>query len=324
MRLLPLPPSGRARFAPRRWWLIMPVIFVTYSLACLDRVNFGFAAAGGMAADLGLTSEMSSLIGSFFLVGYFAFQNPGAIYAQRHSVKKLIFACMFVWGVCATVTGLLSDVGSLLVVRFLLGAAEAAILPAILIFVSRWFTRAERSRANTLLILGNPTTMLWMSVLSGYLVDAFGWRWMFILEGFPTVIWAFCWWAIVRERPDDATWLLPEEKADLARRLAAEQAGLPVVRDYRAALRSRVVLLLAAQYFFWSFAFFGFVLWLPSILKQSSTIGIVQTGWLAALPYLLAIVAMVLVSQVSDRRQDRRGVDGTDHPCRAPGAGARP
>lgn len=182
----------------------MPVIFVTYSLACLDRVNFGFAAAGGMAADLGLTSGMSSLIGSFFLLGYCAFQIPGAIYAQRHSVKQLIFVCMLVWGLCATITGLLSGVGSLLVVRFLLGAAEAAILPAMLIFVSRWFTRAERSRANTFLILGNPTTMLWMSVLSGYLVDAFGWRWMFILEGLPTVAWAFCWWALARERPDDA------------------------------------------------------------------------------------------------------------------------
>lgn len=299
---------AKAAFAPQRWWRIMPLVFVTYSLACLDRANFGFAAAGGMAADLGISSSQSALIGSFFLVGYIAFQVPGGIFAQRHSVKQFIFACLMIWGICATLTGMLSNYTALLITRFCLGAAEAAVLPAMLLFLSRWFTRAERSRANTLLILGNPVTMLWMSIVSGYLINALDWRWMFIIEGFPTIIWAFCWWMIVRERTAEAPWLTSGEQQELSQRLAAEQNQVPAMKGFSTAFRSRAVLLLSAQYFCWSFGFFGFVLWLPSILQQGSSLGMVQTGWLSGIPYLAAIVAMIAVSFLSDRIQSRRSV----------------
>ncbi|HYD84807.1 MAG TPA: MFS transporter [Opitutus sp.] len=290
----------------RRWWAVLPLVFVTYSLAYLDRANYGFAAAAGMAADLEISERMSALIGALFALGYCVFQIPGVAYAQRHSVKKLVFYCLLLWGAFATLTGVVSGAPALLAIRFGLGVAEAAVLPAMLVYVSNWFTRAERSRANSLLILGGPATVLWMSVLSGYLIEAVGWRWMFILEGLPTIVWAFLWWWLVCERPADARWLSTDEKAALAAELEREQAEVAPMRNYREAFRSRTVQVLAWQYFFWSLSFFGFVLWLPSIIKQASSMGIVQTGWLSAAPYLLAMIAMPVVSTLSDRAGSRK------------------
>ncbi len=299
-------PEGCRKSASGRWWRILPLVFITYSLAYLDRANYGFAAAAGMAQDLAISDQTSALIGAVFALGYCVFQVPGVAYARRHSVKKLVFICLLLWGSLATLTGIVSGVPALMAIRFGLGAAEAAVFPAMLVYVSNWFTRAERSRANSLLILGGPATVLWMSVLSGYLVDAVGWRWMFILEGLPTVLWAFLWWRQACEQPAHAPWLAPADKEELSKTLRNEQAALPPVRGYGEAFRSRIVQVLAWQYFFWSLSFFGFVLWLPSIIRQASSLGIVQTGWLSAGPYLLAMIALPLVSLLSDRAGVRK------------------
>jgi sugar phosphate permease len=310
---MPMPSSTHEAYAPspvrlskRRWWYLMPVAFVTYSLAYLDRANYGFAAAAGMAADLHISKVLNALIGSLFFLGYFAFQIPGALYAQRRSVRRLVFWSLLLWGACATLTGVVRDANWLLVIRFLLGVVEAAVLPAMLILLANWFTRSERSRANTFLILGNPVTILWMSVLSGYVVQALDWRWMFILEGVPAILWALIWWRLVRDHPTQVAWLAPAERDAIELALSREQAGIKPVRDYAAAFRSREVLLLCAQYFFWSIGVYGFVLWLPSILKEGSTLGIVATGWLSSAPYLLAVVAMLATSWLSDRLLNRK------------------
>ena len=294
------------RLAPRRWWYIMPIVFITYSLAYLDRANYGFAAASGMAEDLHITPALSSLLGALFFLGYFFFQVPGAIYAEKRSVKKLIFVSLILWGGLATLTGMVSDVYLLVAIRFLLGVVEAAVMPAMLIYLCHWFTRAERSRANTFLILGNPVTILWMSVVSGYLVQQLDWRWMFIIEGLPAVIWAFFWWRLVDDRPAQANWLSAQEKAGLQEALAAEQQGIKPVKNYREAFRSPKVIILSLQYFCWSIGVYGFVLWLPSILKQAANLDIVQAGWLSSLPYLAAVIAMLGVSWASDRMQKRK------------------
>ncbi|MDB6169998.1 MAG: transporter [Verrucomicrobia bacterium] len=293
--------------APRRWWYVMPVVFITYSLAYLDRANYGFAAAAGMARELNIGKGMFSLIGSLFFLGYFFFQIPGAIYAQRHSVRKLVFVSLILWGAAATLTGLVTGVGALLAVRFALGIVEAAVLPAMIIYLGNWFSRSERSRANTLLILGNPVTILWMSIASGYLIRSFGWRGMFIIEGAPAILWAFAWWMLASETPNDARWLTAAEKAALAGRLAQEQAGLKTFGTYLETFRSREVVLLCVQYFSWSLGVYGFVLWLPSIVKEGSAAGIVATGWLSAVPFVVAIVAMLVSSFFSDRRAHRIG-----------------
>ena len=292
--------------AQSRWYRLLPIAFITYSLAYLDRANFGFGAASGMATDLNITPSMSSLLGSLFFLGYFFFQVPGAIYAENKSAKKLIFWSLILWGGLAMATGIISNVNALIVIRFMLGVVESGVMPSMLLFLSRWFTKKERSQANTFLILGNPVTILWMSVLSGYLVQAVGWRWMFIIEGVPAIIWAFFWWRLVDDKPTDADWLTSPEKQALAAELEKEQQGIKPVKNYGEAFKSRIVILLSLQYALWSIGVYGFVMWLPSILNAAPNMNIVKTGWLSAVPYLLAIIGMLAASYYSDKTLNRK------------------
>jgi sugar phosphate permease len=292
--------------AAARWYRLIPIAFITYSLAYLDRANFGFGAASGLAQDLHLTPAMSSLLASLFFLGYFFFQIPGAHYAAHHSARKLIFWSLIFWGGLATATGLVSNVNALIVIRFMLGVVESAVMPAMLILLSNWFTKEERSRANTFLILGNPATVLWMSILSGYLINALGWRWMFILEGLPAVVWAFFWWRLVQDQPEKAPWLTKPEKEALTHQLQAEQQGLKPVKNYGEAFRSRTVIVLSVQYALWSIGVYGFVMWLPSIIKAAPDMDMIETGWLAAVPYVLAIAGMLGASYFSDKTGNRK------------------
>jgi len=292
--------------APARWYRLLPVAFITYSLAYMDRTNFGFGMAGGMAKDLGITSAMSSLLGSMFFLGYFFFQIPGVLYASNKSAKKLIFWSLILWGLCAMATGLISNISVLMVIRFMLGVMESAVFPSMVLLLSRWFVKAERSRANTLLIFGNPITVLWMSIMSGYLINALGWRWMFIWEGLPAIVWAFFWWRLADDKPKDARWLSQDEKDELERRLQMEQQGIKPVKNYLTVFKSPLVILLCLLFALWSVGVYGFVIWLPSILNAASGMTIVKTGWLSAFPFFMSIIGMIIVSYCSDRTLKRK------------------
>jgi sugar phosphate permease len=294
------------KLAKQRWFRLIPIAFITYSLAYLDRANFGFATAGGMGKDLHITASISSLLGSLFFLGYFFFQIPGALYAANKSAKKLIFWSLILWGGLAMATGLISNVNLLIVIRFMLGVVESAVMPSMLVFLSRWFTKSERSRANTFLILGNPATILWMSILSGYLIKSVGWRWMFIWEGLPAIVWAFFWWKLVQDKPKDATWLSETQKQDIEDALQEEQNAIKPVKNYAAAFKSKKVILLCLQYALWNIGVYGFVMWLPSILNAAPDMDIVKTGWLASIPYVFAIIGMLSASYFSDKTLNRK------------------
>jgi sugar phosphate permease len=291
--------------AKQRWLRLIPIAFITYSLAYLDRANYGFGAASGLAEDLHITAGTSSLLGSLFFLGYFFFQVPGAAFAEKKSAKVLIFWSLIAWGLLASFTGMITNIKLLFVIRFALGVVESAVMPSMLVLLSNWFTKAERSRANTFLILGNPATVLWMSIVSGYLVNSVGWRWMFIAEGIPAVIWAFIWWKVVNDKPRDAKWLTEQEKNDFEQQLAEEQEGIKAVKNYSEAFKSKPVILLSAQYFLWSIGVYGFVMWLPSIIKAAPNMDIVKTGWLSSVPYILAIILMLVASYFSDKTLNR-------------------
>lgn len=292
--------------ARARWFRLIPVAFITYSLAYLDRANFGFGVAGGMGEDLKITADTLSLLSSLFFLGYFFFQIPGTHYAANKSAKKLIFWSLILWGALAMATGFVSNVNVLIVIRFMLGVTESAVMPSMIVLLSRWFTRAERSRANTFLILGNPVTILWMSILSGYLIEAVGWRWMFILEGAPAIIWAICWWYLVNDKPKDATWLSDNDKKLIDEHLQKEQQGIKPVKNYAEAFKSKVVILLCLQYALWSIGVYGFVMWLPSIIKAAPDMDIVKTGWFSSVPYIFAIIGMLAASWFADKTLNRK------------------
>ena len=182
-----------------------------------DRVNYAYGVAGGLADTIKMSSATASLVLALFFVGYTTFQIPGASYAAKHSAKKLVFWALLLWGGLCAAQGLVKTALMLAVVRTLLGAVESVVFPAMLVFLTHWFTKRERSKANTLLILGNPLTMTTVSVISGFLIDYFdraprwrgcrSWQMMFVLEGIPSILWAGVWWFMADDRPSDAKWL---------------------------------------------------------------------------------------------------------------------
>jgi len=290
----------------RRWLYLMPVVFFTYSLAYLGRSNFGFGAAAGLAATLKITESRAAFLGSVFFLGYFLFQVPAAAYARRKSATRLIFFALISWGVLSALTGVIREFWLLVVDRLLLGVAESLILPSMLILLTNWFTRTERSRANAILILGNPVTVTWMAAVTGFLIQAAGWQMTFILEGIPSVLWAFVWIAVARDNPRDASWLSPASSLQLEAALEQEQTALPQHGNLASALRVPGVILLCFQYFFWSFGVYGLVLWIPEMIRSGSTRGIETVGLLSAVPFLLAVVLMMIVAHFSDRTLNRR------------------
>ncbi len=290
----------------KRWTRILPAVFITYSLAYLDRANYGFGAAAGLAETLHISGQQSALLASLFFLGYLLPQIPGATYANRRSARRLIFVALLGWGTFAALTGVIRNFWLLAVDRMLLGAAESVVLPAMLILLMRWFTRTERSRANTFLILGNPVTVLWMSAATGFLIRAIGWQHTFVVEGALSVVWAFAWLVLVRDRPEQAAWLSERGRLVLESELEQEQQSLPQVVRIGRALRHRNVLRLCIQFFFWSLGVYGFVLWLPVVIHNVSAQAIDITGLLVAVPYLAASIAMVVVSHYSDRNARRK------------------
>jgi sugar phosphate permease len=286
-------------------------VFITYSLAYLDRANYGFGAAAGMAKTLGITGSKNSLLGALFFLGYFFFQVPGMVAARRFSCTRLVAVSLLAWGTLAALTGILYEFWMLAIDRFLLGVAESIIFPALLLLLTRWFTRSDRSRANVLLMLGNPVTVLWMSAITGFLIERFGWQRTFILEGAPSIAWAVIWILFVHDRPTEARWFPSDEAQLLTAQLAVEQRELPAsahatTHTLRAALLRKDVIVLAIQYFCWSFGIYGFILWLPTIVREGASLNIGRTGLMSAAPYLLAIVLELITGHLSDRAQMRR------------------
>ena len=290
----------------RRWLYLMPVVFVTYSLAYLGRSNFGFGAAAGLAKSLNITESRAAFLGSVFFLGYFLFQIPAATYATRRSATRLVFFALISWGILSGLTGVIRNYWLLVVDRTVLGVAESLIMPSMLILLANWFTREERSKANAILILGNPVTVTWMSAATGYLIRAVGWQWTFVLEGIPSVVWALVWILVARDYPPQVRWLAKESSGQLTAALAREQTSLPEYRNLGAALRVPGVTVLCLQYFSWSFGVYGLTLWIPEMIRSGSARGIEQVGILSAAPFLLGVVLMLAVSTISDRALIRK------------------
>jgi sugar phosphate permease len=289
-----------------RWLYLMPVVFVTYSLAYLGRSNFGFGAAAGLAQSLHITESRVAFLSSAFFLGYFLFQVPAASYATRRSATRLVFFALISWGIFSGLTGVIRQFWLLVIDRLLLGVAESLILPSMLILLTHWFTRQERSRANAILILGNPVTVTWMAAVTGYLINAVGWQMTFILEGIPSVLWAFVWALVARDRPGEAHWLRAEDSEQLTKALDLEQSTLPEYKNFSATLRVPGVILLCAQYFFWSLGVYGLVQWIPVMIGVGSARGIETVGLLSAAPFLLGVMLMLAVAYFSDRALNRK------------------
>ena len=214
---------------PRQRWLrIIPPILIACIISYMDRVNIAFAMPGGMDADLGITASMAGLAGGIFFIGYLFLQVPGGKIAVHGSGKKFIGWSLVAWVVISILTGLVTNHYQLLFLRFALGVAEGGMLPVVLTMISNWFPDAERGRANAIVIMFVPIAGIITAPLSGWIITALDWRWLFIIEGLMSVAVLVLWVMAVCDRPQEARWISEKEK----KITAYHEAGHAVVSRY--------------------------------------------------------------------------------------------
>lgn len=239
-----------------KWLKIIPVAFVMYMLAYMDRINVGILLPY-IQKDLNLSSSVVGEIAGIFFWGYMLLQIPGGLLASKWSARKVIFILMMLWGVAAIACGFVQTEAQLKAARFFLGVAEGGVWPAVLVMLASWFTLKERARANAFWMACLPVSAMLMAPLSGVLLKYYDWHMVFIIEGFPPLIWAFVWWVLIKDRPSDANWMAEVERKKLETQLQEEQQKAIKSEGYAAAFKNKTVWGLVVMYLFWMTGFYG-------------------------------------------------------------------
>ncbi len=292
----------------QRWVRVIPVAFLMYTIAFMDRINIGFGIPG-MQKSLGFGAEVSGLASGIFFLGYMFLQIPGGQWAMKWSARKFVTLSLIAWGIFAILTGLVQNTAELLIVRFLLGVAEGGVWPATLVLLANWFPYDERARANSYWMFCLPVASIVMSPISGWILTWTDWRTLFILEGLPPLIWAAIWWFSVADTPDTAQWLAEQERAYLDQKFEEDRKHAPPVEEHASwadVLKSGRVWWLFVAYFLIQVGFYGVSLWLPVMVKDITKQGFGLVGILAALPYVAALIFMYINARHSDHTNERR------------------
>jgi sugar phosphate permease len=292
--------GNEARVGTTRWSRLIPVAIVVYIISFMDRTNIGFAFAG-MGHDLGIDKTQQGLAGGIFFLGYLFLQIPGGYLAERWSAKKFVMIMILVWGVFAVASGLVQNFTQLLVVRFVLGIAEGGIWPAILVLISHWFPAGERARAYGVWMMNIAISSIITAPLSGWILSWSDWRTLFFVEGALPFVVAPLWWWLVQDRPADARWVSTAEREYIETSLARDERDAPQAAGWRDVFRSSVVWRLVVVYFLIQIGFYGLNLWLPHLVATTTKGSDVLVGFVTAIPYVAAIVALYLNARAADR-----------------------
>jgi ACS family tartrate transporter-like MFS transporter len=293
-------------------WRLLPLIVVCYLMAYIDRTNISFAALT-MNQDLGFTAYIYGWGAGIFFLGYALFEVPSNMVLHRAGARLWIARIMITWGIISGLMAAVSGPVSFLVLRFLLGVAEAGFFPGIIFYLTLWFPAAYRARAISILYLAVPVSNTIASVISGAILEMNGilglrgWQWMFILEAIPAVLLAFVVIARMTERPAKAHWLEEHERRWLESELAAEQRAVES-RGHPSMLRALTdwrVLVLSAIYLTSVTASYGIVFFMPQIIKGLG-LSNVMTGLVTAIPYTVGVIGLLAWGYSSDRRNERR------------------
>lgn len=292
---------------------LLPLLFVLYVVAYLDRVNVGFASLT-MNRELALSSEQYGLLSGIFFWGYFLFEVPSNLVLHRLGARTWIARILITWGLVAAGTGFVQTATQLYVARFILGAAEAGFYPGIVYYLSYWFRQREQAQAIGVFLTALPTASILGGPASGWILDhvhAFGlsgWRWLLILEALPAIACGLLTYRLLPDRPADVAFLTEQEKIHLADVLSAEagaKRGAQSMTLLETLTHPRVLHLAATQFLFLTGLYVtGF--WMPQSIKSVATdLSNTTVGILVIVPNLAGLVSMVLVARSSDRRGER-------------------
>jgi MFS transporter, ACS family, tartrate transporter len=289
---------------------LLPFVFLLYITNYLDRTSVAYAAIG-MARDLGFDDRVFGLGIGIFFVSYVALQIPGAMLAQRWSARGMICATMIVSGALTALTAIVHTPAQLYLARFLLGAAEAGFFPAVIVYLSHWFIQDDRAKATGNFMAAIPVSLVIGSPVAGWILSHSwfaieGWRWLFFVEGIPAILLGTVAFFFLADRPSQARWLTTEQRQWISRKLEQEKPLSPQPISVGQALRSRTVPLLVTAAFLQYFIGYSVIFWLPTILKNQSALSDAQVGLFGAVPYVVALFAMLFIGWHSDRVRERR------------------
>ena len=293
-------------------WRVLPLVFLLYIVAYLDRANVGFAKLR-MANDLKFSEEVFGLGIGIFFIGYLILEIPGALLVERWSARKWFARILISWGFISALTAFVRTPTEFYIARFLLGVAEAGFFPGIIVYFTHWFTNQDRARALSGLVMGVPFSLALGAPLSALLLDVnwlglAGWKWMFILEGLPAMILGFVTLLCMTDRPRHAKWLTDEERACLEDRLAAEAREKEVSGKITVwqALKMRNVWLLALGIFATNTGGYALTFWLPTTVKNLSGGSDKAALLYSGLFYACGLISVFLSGQSSDRSGERK------------------
>jgi MFS transporter, ACS family, tartrate transporter len=299
---------------------LIPFLMLCYFVAYLDRVNVGFAALG-MNKELGFTATVFGFGAGIFFIAYFFFEVPSNLALEKFGARKWIARIMFSWGVVAGAMAFVPQISALLgvrasttfiVLRVLLGLAEAGFFPGIIFFLTIWFPARYRGRMIGYFMAAIPLSTVVGGPISGALLNITGlglsgWQWMFLIEALPAILLSVVVLFYLTDRAADATWLAPDERAWLVERLASERAKRERAKRFGIleAISNTRVLLLAFVYFGINGTNYGLSFFLPQIVRGFG-LSYTATGFVTALPYVAGTIGMIYWGRHSDRAGERR------------------
>ena len=283
-----------------------------YVVAYLDRVNIGFARLQ-MLDDLGFSETVYGLGAGMFFIGYFLFEVPSNLILHRVGARMWIGRIMITWGLVSALFMFTTTPAVFYSLRFLLGVAEAGFFPGIILYLTYWYPAGRRVRMIALFMTAVPIAGVVGSPLSGWIMESFagvlgwaGWQWLFLLEALPALVMGLAVMVYLDNAIRSATWLTEEEKELLERKLQEDRAMAVVHPSLSAVFADRRLWLLCAIYFCYVMGHYGLTFWLPVLIQTAGVEGTVRIGFVTAVPYIVAVVAMILIGRSADQRRERR------------------
>ncbi len=291
---------------------LLPAISVAFLLNYLDRFNISFAGLQ-MESSLGLSPIGFGWAGSCFAIGYLLFQVPANIGLMRIGARRWLGFLAIGWGLIVCLTGLVRTPTELFIARFLLGAAEAGFVPAIVIYLSWWFPTGMRTRTVAIYGQGIPASGIIGGPLAGWLMTAFadqngadGWRALMLCEGVPAILVGLWMLSILPDTPRHARWLTAEEAERIAQasKLGSVAHRPVTLRQLLKTLQSPAVWRLSVTHFLLVGGTFGIVLWLPQFLRRPGWETAQVIGWISTIPWMAGSLTILAVSRIADRKRN--------------------
>lgn len=289
-------------------WRLPPLMALMFLVNQLDRVNVSFAALT-MNRDIGLDTIAYAWGAGIFFLSYFAFEIPSNLILERVGARVWIARIMITWGLISGAMALVSGPVSFMIVRFLLGAAEAGFVPGLVLYITWWFPPGYRARATAVFFFAAPLGNAVSGLLSvpllklDSLAGLAGWQWMFVIEALPALLLGLFILRYFKDRPRDAKWLTGEECAWLERNVEPRKHHQAIATQLRAILNRRAGLL-SLIYLTRNMAMYGVSLFLPLILSGAG-LSNSQVGFAATIPFVTAAIGAVLWAANSDRMNER-------------------